>query len=453
VTLNVVAAMDAPAGPATVPISFAYSDFEGKTYTAKANLGVTVQEQARSSQVTLARYTIDPNPVVPGQPVKVTVLVTNTGTDVARQVLLRVTGDGSVLLAGPQGDSFPMGDLAPGASASLDLPLVVSSGAKRGPQAQPFNINYLQKGESKDNPGSLTLNVADVTVPQPLILLDSYDIGADQLKPGDRFTLKATLKNVGAAGASDMLVTFGTVEQSSDGGSDTTGDGSSGGSNTSTTPSTTFAPLNAGGTLYVGTLAAAGGVAAIQQEFIVNGTVSSGIYSLPITLRYQTPDGATNQDSLRASVVVVAVPQIKATLPAPLPDQVNVGDAIPLSLELLNVGKDDVNLVSAEVTADNGDVQDGALTSLMPLASDDSVPVNATIIAQAEGTVTMTVTVHYLDDLNQAATLTFTYTTTAVTPPPPETEQPVDETPTPEPTPSNDDRIGRFLLGFLGLGS
>ncbi len=457
VTLTVGAAMDAPAGPATVPITFAYSDFEGKPYTSKANLGVTVQEQARSSQVTLARYSIDPNPVVPGEPVRVTVLVTNSGTDVARQVLLRVTGDGSVLLAGPQGDSFPVGDLAPGASASLDLPLVVSSGAKRGPQSQPFTMSYLQKGESKDTAGSLTLNVADVTVPQPLMLLDSYDIGADQLQPGDRFTLHATLKNVGAAGASDLLVTFGTVEQTSDGGTDTTGDSSggssSGGSNTSTTPGTTFAPLNAGGTLYIGALAGAGGTATIQQDFIVNGTISSGIYSLPITLRYQTPDGATNQDSLRASVVVVAPPQLQATLTGPLPEQVNVGDPIPLGLEILNVGKNSVRLTRAEVTAQNGDVQDGAETFLVPLAADDSAPITATIFAQAEGAVTMTVTLHFRDDLNQPSTLMFTYETTAVTPPPPETEQPTDEQPPPEPTPSNDDRIGRFLLGFLGLGS
>lgn len=456
VTLTVVAASDTPAGANIIPVTMAYRDFSGTAYSSKATLSVNVLAISEASQITLARYLVDPNPVQPGERVEITVLITNTGNETAAQVLLRVAGDGSVLLAGPEGDSFPLGDLKPGASASVKLPLVVSAAAKSGPQSQPIVLTFLQKGQAQTVNSSMTIEVAKVSVPAPVMLLESYETGKEVLRPGDQFTLTMTLKNVGAADAENLLVTFGTVDSAPTGDSGTGGNGGTGdnGSSTSTNPSSTFAPLGSGGTLFVGNIAAGESGKTITQDFIVNGGVKSGIYALPITLRYQKPDGTTAQDNLRASLVVVVLPALQATLNSPIPPGVNVGDTIPLSLKIANVGTDPINLVSVTTTADNGTVLDGAELPLTPLKGGEDTSVNPIVSADAEGTVTLTVTIHYLDDLNRPATMEFTYTTEASAPPTPDTSQPPpDFTAQPTEEPQDNNLLGRILLGLLGLGS
>jgi hypothetical protein len=460
VTLNAIAAMDTPAGPNAVGIKMNYRDFEGKIYDTEATLTVNVGELAEASQVTLARYLLDPNPVEPGEPVTVTVLVTNTGNDLASQVLLRVAGTDSVLLAGPQGDSFPVGDLAPGASASLELPMVVSKEADAGPQPQPLTITYLQKGESKENPGSMTIQVADVVKPEALLLLESYNTGQDVLKPGDRFTLSMTLQNAGEADAANMLVTFGTVDSTDPGNDNDDSSGDNGstvdtGSSTSTTPSSTFAPLGAGGTMFVGTLNAGGGSITLEQDFIVNGTVDSGIYNLPITIRYTDTDGENAQENLKASVVVVKPPQLRVTLLSPIPESVNTGEPVSVGLDIINTGNDIIRFTTATVETENAEILDGAEVFLGSLDGEENTSVNATVMPLEEGRVSITVSLNYIDDLNREQAIVNTYETEAMMPPPlPEDlGPPIDVMPTPTPEPSNDALVGQILLGLLGLGS
>ena len=451
-TLNAVAASNATPGPTSVGLTMNFRDFEGTVYTGKAIITATVEETASSSQVTLARYLTDPNPVVPGQPVTISVLVTNTGTEVARQVLFRVaTGADGVLLAGPQGDSFPVGDLEPGASASVDIPLIVSTSAKAGPQPQAITLTFLQKGESQEVAGSMTIDVARYRPPAPLLLLESYEIGKDVLQPGDQFTMTMNLQNVGDADASEVTVTFGTVESTGD---DDDGSGTPTGGSTNTTPSTTFAPLGAGGTMFIGTIAADREITTLTQDFIVNGGVDSGIYSLPITLRYRKPDGTAGQDNLRASVVVVVPPRLRINALASMAETVNIGETIPFSLEVINTGKKDVNFTFVNVEAENAEILEGGETFLGPLRVDNDTTVDAMLMPLEEGPVNITVTFHYLDDLNQDKTLVETYNTEAVEPPPLiEEEIPPDIGPMPTEEPAREDELGRLLLGLLGLGS
>ena len=171
VTLNVVAAMDASEGPNSVPITMAFRDFEGKTYTSKADLSVEIAAVNEAPQVTMVRYQIDPAPAAPGEPVTLHLTVANTGNRPAAQVLIRIGGDKNILLAGEQGDSFPLGALQPGQIVTIDLPMVVDTAAEAGPQSQAVTISYLQGGDIKQSTTSMTVAVARVVKPDPLILL------------------------------------------------------------------------------------------------------------------------------------------------------------------------------------------------------------------------------------------------------------------------------------------
>jgi hypothetical protein len=437
-----------------------YRDFTGESYSAKGALTVTIQEQASASQVTLARYMVEPNPVEPGKPATVTLLLTNTGNAEAEQVLVKL-GENGVLLAGPQGDSVPVGDLAAGASAEVVMPLIVNSTAKSGPQPQGIQISFLQKGESKQATGSMTLEVAKVTPTAPVMLINRFDVGREFLQPGEQFTAEVILKNVGKETAQNMLVTFGTVTASSPptGGNNDNdnGDNSGGVSGGTTNPSTTFAPLGSGGTTFVGTIEADGGTANLTQDFIVNGSVDTGIYTLPVTLRYQKADGTTVTDTLSASIVVVMPPRLSIELQGPLPPEANIGEPLPLAIGVTNRGRKTVNFNTVNVTAENAEVIEGAETLLTPLRTDDDMSVNLAVMPQEEGPVTITVTFHYIDDLNKAQTIVKTYEVNAVTPPPIPTFEPPPDTgfplPEQEQQGNSDEMLGRLLLGFLGLGS
>ena len=451
ITINALAARDASEGPTNVPITASYRDFEGNTFTSKADLGVEISALNEVVQITLTGYGVEPQTPAPGAPVTVHVSMTNTGNKTASRVLLQIAGENSILLAGSQGDSQPLGDIAPGDTVEIDLPMIVDPAAESGPQSQPVTISYLENDETKETTTSLTIGIARVAKPEALILLENYSIGEgiNSLSPGDRFTLTLTLQNVGQADAIETLAIFGTVDAPSNSGSGSSG-GSSGGSGLNTTPSSVLAPLGAGDTLYVGDLAADSSIT-LEQDFIVNSSVSSGIYSLPITVRYQKSDGSTAQQNLRASVIVIAPLRVQTSLTNPLPETANVGEPLPVSWRVTNNGSDEFQVTDVEVTADNADILDGAETLLSPIAATKNETINTVIQPLEEGDYSVTFTLTYTDDLNRTQTLVASFDGQAVTPPP-MPEMPPEMVTPPVEEAEEENLLGRLLLGFLGLG-
>jgi hypothetical protein len=456
VSLSVVAGRDATVGPNDVGITMSYRDFEGKTFTSNAILGVEVEDANLSVQLVITRYEVTPTPAAPGQPVEIRMTLFNMGSERAGGVMVRLTGEGSLLIPGSSGDAFIVGDLAAGASTEVIFGMIVKSDARRGPQPQPVQISYLQGGESQQLTSTIGLDIAAVNTPQPVILLESFSSGATALTPGMRFTLEFTLKNVGQSDATDMLVTFGSMDVSSnpppqnDNGTPT--GGGSGGNNSNTTPSANFAPVGSGNTLYAGTLAA-GESMTLTQEFIVNVKIESGIQTLPISLRFRTENGETGQATLPASLLIVVPPRLQVDLQDPLPPTVNVGEPLPVTLIINNIGTTIEVLERAAVSTENGEVLEGATTPIGIIRADDDAQISAVLMPSAEGVLRFTFTLHYIDDLNEARTLDYTFSVDAVQPPEmPTPEFPLEPIPTPEPTPEPDDLLGDLLLGFLGLG-
>lgn len=450
VSLSAIGALDLPAGPAVIPIKLTYRDFQGETYESNVSFSVNVEAVTTSTQLTVSEYLTEPDPVIPGRSVLVQIVVSNSGTVAAPQALLRISGADSILLAGPQGDSFPLGDLAAGDSISVNAELVVRADATAGPQAQPYTLSYLQGTELKEFTGTLTLDVAEVQAPEPLLLLEAYELSEDDLKPGDRFTLTATVANVGTGAVNNLLATFGTVSEDSGSGSD--------GGGTTTTPSTTFAPLGTGGSIFVGTLEPDGDSATLEQSFIVSGSAKSGVYTLPITLRYPNAKREIVTRSLSISVIVVAPPELQF-IDAPLPPEAFIGEPQMISVAFTNIGARDVAFRSAEVVAENAEVMDGAEVFIGTVKAGEEGSMMATVMPSSEGPVTVTVNLHYIDELNQPRTIVRTYETVAVEMPPMPTEDPSmfppEETPVPEPVrePTFAEILGKGLLGLLGLGS
>lgn len=447
-SLTVSAAANAESGPATIPIALTYRDFEGEQFTSDATLSVTILDIEQASQVTITGYSITPNPVEPGRPATLVVEVSNSGNLTATRALLRIAGENSILLAGARGDSLPLGDIAAGETVTAELPMIVNAGAEPGPRSQAVALTFFQDDEQQEVSSNITINVAYPT--SALLLLESYSTGDDTLQPGDEFMFEITLANVGDAPAANALITFGTVTTSGGGGGTPSPDGG-GTTSTDGIPGNAFAPLGSGNTIFIGTIQA-GGSLTIEQAFIVNGTVRSGIYNLPITVRYRTPSGSTAQENLQASVVVVAPPRIQPTLLNPLPSQANIGEVIPLTLELVNNGSATVDLQRVTIRTENGEVVEGAEQELSPVRTERSATIDVLVMPFSEGTFSVTFEIFYLDELANQRALELTFETEAVTPPPmPEFTPPPDFPLEPVEEPE-DDLLSRLLLGFLGLG-
>jgi hypothetical protein len=462
VTLNAVVASDAPAGPNSVPLTLRSRDFMGQSYEDKATLSVTVVRSAEASQLRVARYSVSPSPAEPGETVEVELLISNSGSITAEQVMAQISGEGA-LLPGEQGDTFPLGDIAPGESVSVSAPMVVrpqsGENASFGAQSQPVKLSWIEGDETRDITTSMTVEVAPPQITEPVLLLERYnttpedgDADAFALRPGQRFTLSIDLGNVGSGAASEMLVTFGAVSAPSDmpdGG--TPSGGSSGGTNTNA-----FAPLNTGSTLYQPRLAP-DERATFTQAFIVNGSIASGIYTQPISVRYRAPNGETETTNFNASIIVVAPPRLQTQLDTPLPETVNVGEPFPLAVKLLNIGTRSIEFTSAVISADNGEIVEGAEALISPLKADKDTIVGALIMPQGEGAVNINVDLFYRDDLNNLQVMRLTYAVDAVQPPPPPAFEPVPDMngmplPGDPAAPEEDNSLGRLLLGLLGLG-
>jgi len=130
----------------------------------------------------------------------------------------------------------------------------------------------------------------------------------------------------------------------------------------------------------------------------------------------------------------------------------NVGVSQSLNIKIVNTGAYTARLSTLDLKADNAQVTDGSESDVGALDPNGNISIPGSFIPSTDGTVTITLTLHYVDDLNREQTIVKTYQAPAVTPPPPPTSVPPPPTPSSEQTDSQD-FLGRLLFGLLGLGS
>jgi hypothetical protein len=125
----------------SVPLSVAYGDGRGRSYSTPQPLSLVVRARpARSPQLVVASYRTLPESVTPGSPLTLTVEIANVGSAAASGLLLALGGqDGSALapfMPVSSGNVRFVGDLAAGEYVQVVQPLIVDGGA----QAQAYNL-------------------------------------------------------------------------------------------------------------------------------------------------------------------------------------------------------------------------------------------------------------------------------------------------------------------------
>jgi hypothetical protein len=430
-TAVVTQRMRVPSGLASgsynLQVDLSANDWEGSHYEYPETIAVEVVGVGHGRpQVVIEEAHTEPPTLGPGDAFSLTLCLANHGSRTATQV---VVGAASPDLAVPAGGSnvVALDQIAIGTRVTTTLPLVLGEVTQAGRRNLAMALEYGDySGGAYADQQSVGLEVRTALADRPQLIIEGYHTRPDSLAPGSTFTLTLVLRNVGGGDAERLVLTLGGEAESGLG---------------------PFAPLGSSNVKFVPSLAA-GAVIEIMQSLVVDGSAESASYGLPVALAFDDARGTRHTDSQLISVLVRERPHFQIGFYRPVGEPL-VGQAFPLPVEVTNIGRGLVNVSTLELTSEQVEIQDGSLY-LGPLDGGTSGSLEATGIAREGGTAEVVVTIHYLDDFEQAQVMTETLT--------------VEVADVPEPTPGPEGeaaeqqagfwrRVLRILRGLVGLGS
>lgn len=229
-------------------------------------------------------------------------------------------------------------NLAAGEIASAQLDVVIPPGAHAGESAE-VAINALRDGGSVFST-SVTVSVVQPTSARPVVVIDSYYLDEDSIRPGDEFRLFLSARNTGSLAASNLIFSF-------------TSEG--------------FTAAETGGVVSMGSLSA-GKSKDISQKLVAGSSLwgqTSG--AVAVELSYNGPSGEAYTESFTINVPVLGWSGDWATVtPTPtgtvLPraqlvvssyrtntDPLQPGTVFDIEMDIQNLGGGDAKNVSLAI--------------------------------------------------------------------------------------------------------
>lgn len=368
-----------------------------------------------------------PETIRPGSTFTLSLQLINRGDYTATNIRISVS---SQELAVPIGSSnlVVIDTLTSNETRLVELPLALNESAAPGYNSLAISLDYSDYyGRDYNSQQNVGLNAGQTSANQPLVLLKSYRTTPESLSPGDAFVLQLEISNVGQNDAYRLLLTLG--------GSDGSG----------TYP---FAIIDSGNVKFIPSLNA-GGTIQLEQRFILDGKAESGVYNLTVTLAYDDSGGEHLTESQVINLLASRRPQLQISFYR-TPDTGKVGESLELPVEVVNIGRNLVNVSTMQVSGEDLEIQTGS-SFIGSLDGGTSGSMDAQVIPGKSGTLPVLVTVNYLDDFNQPQQITHTLTI--------EVEQPVqavgDQAATSQAEQADTlwSRFLRIVRGFFGLGS
>jgi hypothetical protein len=257
---------------------------------------------------------------------------------------------------------------------------------------------------------------------RPQLILAGYGTDPARPSPGESVALTLQVMNVGAGDARRLLVRLG----------DEAG-------------LRPFAPLGTSNVSFVPEIAANTTIT-LSRTLLVDGAAVGGAYPIKVSLTYENIVGEAQTEMEIISLLVLARPQMQISLFEPVAGPLVVGEEFEIPVEVVNIGRQTVNVSTVEMVSDDLALTEASLY-LGPLDAGTSGSLAPKATASQAGTAQAAVVIHYLDDFNQEQTVTHTLTFT-IEPSSAATDKPAEE----EAEPSLLEKIWRGILGFFGLG-
>ncbi len=324
-----------------------------------------------------------------------------------------------------------VGSLGAGETTTLTIPMTLNDPETWGRLTQTFTLSYT---DSDDAPYShdetVSLEVSPGAGQQPLLLVAAYTASPAQPAPGQSVTLSLQIKNVGAGEARQVVARLGDEEGLAP-----------------------FAPQGSSNVSFVERIGP-GETVTLSWDLLVDGAATGGAYPLKVILDSENLAGEAQSESEIISLVVMTQPQLQFTLTEPVSETLQVGDAFEIPVEVINIGRQRLEVSTIEVVGEGLELTDNA-EYVGPLDPSISGTVNAQAVAAASGTVSARVIVHYRDDLNQPQTVEheFTFQVGGTQGAAPDVDSSVSQgTPAADP-PGFWARVWTVLRGMLGIGS
>lgn len=409
---------------------------------------LTVQSYGASSPQLISHQDIDFEMTLQnlGQAAATNVVVTFTAGD----LIPRTTGGVQAL-----------GTIAPGQSVRFFQPF--TTGSLSGSVAVlDVQVDYTDAtGTAYTSAFKLTFPVAQrggaaaptpTPTPQPLVrpqlVIDRYTVDVERLLPGLSFTLTLEVHNRGTADAKGvtMIAGGGTVSEGGEG--TPTAGGISGGSG----EFTNFAPVGSSNVQLLGDLASNAALTA-TQNLVVNVSTNPGAYPFKVSFTYVDPTGRRYVDDQVITLLVYTPVQVDVGFYRD-PNPIFAGQPNALPLQVTNLGRAGVVFGNMEVTAEGAQLTNNIIL-VGRLDSGGYFTMDAMLIPDQPGPLTLTVTLNYSDDFNEPQTITRTLEVEVQEMSFPEPGMEGGEMP-PDRVPQSEtllQRIWRFIRGLLGLDS
>ena len=311
------------------------------------------------------KYKIVPEIPKIGQDFKIKITVRNEGTAEARNVIL--TFDASTFLPRQTGGVLAKDNIYQHNAGNFVQTFNVSSNARSGANLLTAAISYTDAdGNAYSTNYTFTINVKSnwsgvaraTKTPVPSnksqLLITSYSTESkiEHLRPGDIFTLKLQVANMGGQEARNVKMAIGGATASSSG--QTSDDGSGGDTSVSLSGGdfSHFAPIGASNVQTLGTIPAGENKDASQKLIVGLGT-TAGAYSMKISFVYQDKDNKTHIDDQVITLLVYEPANLEISYYESL-NMVMVNQPGKIPVQVVNLGNKSVVLGKIHVVSDDG---------------------------------------------------------------------------------------------------
>lgn len=378
------------AGAYDLALQFAYRIGNSGEQITQRSVGVTIgggnTTPAGKPQMVIESATplITPNAI--GEPFDIALVFRNVGGRTAYG--LSATLKLNEYLSPAEGSgSSQLGDVEAGQAVTLTLSMVLNKATPASRIAQTLSLAYRDSANTSytaDETASLDLGAVGRHNPQ--LILSAYTTTPDRPAPGETFTLTLGVNNVGAGAAKNILLRLGDDDNGLK----------------------PFLSLNTSNVAYQSEIAP-GATVTLTYKLMMDGAATGGAYSLKVALSYENALGEAETESELIGLLTLTRPQLQITLTKPLSDSVAVGQTFDIPVEVINIGRQRVDVSTIEVVSDDLRLTKNSLY-IGPLDSSISGGLTAKATAQAEGQATFTIIIHYRDELNQMQTIEQTMT-------------------------------------------
>jgi hypothetical protein len=330
----------------------------------------------------------DPANLAAGEPFTLTLKLANRGSRSVATSRLTVQSDAILPVNGS--NAVVAGAVGLNASVSVNLSLIITGTVSSGYQGATVALADTDyEGESYTDEQAIWLEVTEASaasLAEPRVILETYHTEPNPLAPGDTFTLTLQVTNVGGRVAQDLNLTLG------------------GENGASLKP---FALLSSGNVIYMPTLGPKQSER-VDLRVVLDGTSDSGVYSLPVEIRYGGSGSTAHTETQVLNLVVQRRPQLRVGFYREVGTGI-VDQPIDLPVEVVNLGRKLLNVGMVEISSYQMDVQQGSVF-LGPMEGGTSGSLDAVGIPSEPGDLELEVAVSYLDDFNQQQVVTQTLT-------------------------------------------